>query len=134
MSVSILDRIKLQQASQQKRNDEKPSETVDVIVLDIRPTQQIRKMKNGTELKVFQVVTKDHGSFFPMENAIANPIKSFGDGVKAKLTLQANDYKDSTGADVNGINCTRVVLEAIDAKYEAAIGLLSKGAALFGSM
>lgn len=124
---SILERVK---ANAERKGNVKPSETIDVVILDIRPTRQVVNI-NGVELKKVQVITKDHGSFFPFENAISNPVSSFGDGIKAKMTLQENNYKNSAGEDVKGLNCTRVVIEAVSSEKEAMIKALPKGAALF---
>ena len=132
-AVSILDRMKANMAQQTKRKEDKPQEDIDVIITDVRPTQRVVTF-NGKDIRVMQLITKDHGVYFPLENAFANTVVNYGEGVKAKITLQAVDFKSKAGDQVEGLNCTRVLLQIMDAQTEAAIGLLPKGTALFASM
>lgn len=131
MALSLADRLKQHVKVTADYKEKNPTETIDVIVTRIVPTQQVRKMKNGTEMRVMQVITKEHGNFFPLEEAVTNMVSNFGDGVKAKLTFRANNYKDASGAEVEGLTCTSVVLNALDTDKEAMIKALPKGAALF---
>lgn len=128
---TLLERLKANATAQAARPNAKPTEVVDCTVLDIRPTQQTATV-NGVELKKVMVVTKEFGNLFPFENSVVGSVTVFPkEGIKARVTLQENNYKNSEGVDVAGFNTQRVVIEAISPEREAMIKALPKGAALF---
>lgn len=113
--------------------DKTKSETHDALVLDIVPAKSVFG-KDGAEFKRVRVITKEFGSMWAFEANVVNALSSYGSGVSAKVTVVPNVYKDEAGVEQEGFNCQRVVIEALDAKAQAAIQLMPKGTALFASL
>ena len=109
------------------------SETHDATVLDIVQAPSV-KDKDGNELKKVRVVTKEFGSLWCFESNVVNRLSSYGAGVTSKITIVPNKYKDAQGVEQEGFNLQRVVVQALDAKAEAAIKAMPAGTALFASL
>lgn len=106
------------------------SETHDATILDIVQAPSVVG-KDGAEIKKVRVVTKEFGSLWCFESNVQGALQNYGDGTKAKITIVPNKYKDSTGAEVEGFNLQRVVVQALDATKLAMIQNMPKGTALF---
>lgn len=109
------------------------SETHDATVVDIVQAPSV-KDKNGVEHKKVRVITKEFGSLWCFESNVQGALQNYGEGTKAKITIVPNKYKDATGAEVEGFNLQRVVVQALDAKQLAAIQAMPKGTALFATL
>lgn len=108
------------------------SETTECTIIDIVQAPSVQS-KDGKTIEKVRVITKEFGSLWCFKDNVVNALSSYGEGVKAKITIVPNNYTDSTGAAVEGFNLQRVVIQAIDSKIEAAISKMPAGTALFAS-
>jgi len=128
--VDLLAKVK---AQAEAAKDRAQSEVIDAIVLDIVPAPSVTS-KDGTVLEKVRVITKEYGSLWCFKTAVVNGLSSYGDGVKAKLTVVPNKYNDAQGNPVEGFNLQRIVVQAIESSTEAAIKAMPAGTALFATM
>jgi len=127
--VDLLARVK---AAAQSGVERTQSETLDATIIDVVPAPSVVD-KDGNEIRKIRVITKEFGSMWCFESNLINGLSSYGDGVKAKLTVVPNKYTKD-GVEVEGFNLQRAVVQAMDSKIEAMIKAMPKGAALFGAV
>lgn len=128
--VDLLAKVKAQAEASKDRTQ---SEVLDVTVLDIVPAPSVTT-GDGRTLEKVRVITKEYGSMWCFKSSVINELSNYGDGVKAKLTVVPNKYKDAQGVEVEGFNLQRVVVQAIESHVEGMISKMPAGTALFASM
>lgn len=126
--MAKVDLLALVKATAQSGVDKVQSETLDATIIDVVPAPSV--FKDDVEIKKIRVITKEFGSMWCFESNLINGLSSYGDGVKAKLTVVPNKYTKD-GVEVMGYNLQRAVVQAMDSKIEAMIKAMPKGAAMF---